>query len=265
MINTHFCKSFIKHYWSATRIDVLHSPFVFDLYNNCVKKTSDPDFEKIENLRIQLKHDQRVISQEDLGAGSAQQKTKQETVAYFARRHAKPARIAQIIYQLVKHYRFTKIIELGTSLGISACYEASAIDEGMPVKFTTIEGAPAIATIAAENFRQLHLDKKILQRTGNFDDVLPEVLKDYNELDMAFIDGNHRYEPTLKYFEQLLPYMLNNSVLIFDDIYWSKGMTEAWEKIKQHPEVTVTVDLFFIGLVFFRKEQAREHFKLRIF
>jgi predicted O-methyltransferase YrrM len=129
---------------------------------------------------------------------------------------------------------------------------------------TTIEGAREIAAVATENFKQLGLNKYIQQRTGNFDEVLPDVLKTYEEVDVAFIDGNHRYAPTLYYFEMLLPKIHNNSMLIFDDIYWSKGMTKAWEEIKEHPQVTVTVDLFFIGLVFFRKEQVKEHFKLRI-
>ncbi len=265
MINTHFCKQFIKHYWSATRIDVLHSPFVFELYNTCVKNIHYKDFDFIEQLRAQLKQDKRIITQQDFGAGATQQVIKQKTVSQFATQHAKPARVAQIIYRLIVHYKYQQIIELGTSLGISACYEASAIKKNNTEhQFTTIEGAPHIATIAAENFKQLLLENYVTQQIGNFDKVLPEVLSQYKKIDMAFIDGNHRYEPTLKYFEQLLPKIHNNSLLIFDDIYWSKGMTDAWEQIKQHPQVTVTVDLFFIGLVFFRKEQTKEHFKLRV-
>jgi predicted O-methyltransferase YrrM len=99
---------------------------------------------------------------------------------------------------------------------------------------------------------------------GNFDAVLDEILKYYPQLDLAFIDGNHKKEATLMYFQQMLPLAHNNSVFIFDDIYWSKGMTEAWNEIKKHPQVTVTVDLFFVGLVFFRKEQAKQDFKLRV-
>src|ERR1700710_2946079 len=107
MINSHFIKHFIKHYWSATRIDVLHSPFIFDLYNTCVKpKNSNPDFDAIEALRTQLKNDHRVIMQQDLGAGAEQHAVKQKSVSWFAKQHAKPARIATIIYRLIQHYRF---------------------------------------------------------------------------------------------------------------------------------------------------------------
>lgn len=268
MVNLHFIKHLVQHYWSATRIDVLHSPFIFDLYNRCIKpKTSDAGLDAVMQLRSRLLHDPRMITQQDLGAGSEMASMHQRSIAQFARRHAKPDRIAQVIYRLIDHYRYSRVIELGTSLGISASYEASAIRKhfsAADVQFTTIEGAPEIAAVAGENFRQLGLDAYIEQEVGNFDEVLPHVLNRYAQLDLCFIDGNHRYAPTMQYFRQLLPKVHNNSMLIFDDIYWSPGMTQAWEEIKQHPQVTVTVDLFFIGIVLFRKEQAKEHFKLRI-
>ncbi len=81
---------------------------------------------------------------------------------------------------------------------------------------------------------------------------------------LLFIDGNHQKEATLAYFEKLLPTVHNDSVMIFDDIHWSKGMEEAWEIIKQHSEVRVTIDTFQWGLVFFRREQEKEHFVIRV-
>jgi len=268
MINFHFIKHFIKHYWSATRIDVLHSPFIFDLYNVCIKpKNSTIDFVAIEKLRAQLKKDYTKITQKDLGAGSNFSDAKQKTIKQFASQQASSPRICQIIFRLVKHYQFKNMIELGTSLGMSSCYQAAALKCNFPaneIQFSTIEGDEEIAKIAAKNFNDLHLKEYITQYIGNFDSELQEVLKNYSQIDMAFVDGNHRYESKINYFEKLLPKTHNQSLLIFDDIYWSKEMTNAWEKIKQHPQVTVTVDLFFIGLVFFRKEQVREHFKLRV-
>ncbi|MFI5221304.1 MAG: O-methyltransferase [Bacteroidia bacterium] len=267
MINRHFCRNFISHYFVATPVDVLHSPFIFGLYNSCIRpKKSNEDFVQIEKIRKKLKADHRVITQQDLGAGKFP--LKKNTVSFFAKHHAKPARIAQIIYRLMDHYRCRDIVELGTSLGISACYEASAMKKNFKpqeINFTTIEGAEELEAIASENFRLLQLEEYISQRNGNFDTELPEVLKNYSKVDMAFIDGNHRYEPTLNYFNQFLSKIHNDSMLLFDDIYWSPGMTKAWEEIKLNPQVTVTVDLFFLGLVFFRKEQAKENFRLRVF
>jgi predicted O-methyltransferase YrrM len=98
---------------------------------------------------------------------------------------------------------------------------------------------------------------------GNFDQILPNLLAQRKQVDFVYIDGNHTKAATLHYFQECLAKAHEGTLLIFDDIYWSKGMEEAWEEIKNHPQVTVTVDLFWIGLVYFKKGQAKEHFKLK--
>lgn len=112
--------------------------------------------------------------------------------------------------------------------------------------------------------------KNISLKVGNFDELLSaENLSRGIEvvtpgLDLIYFDGNHQKEATLNYFNKLLPLAHNNSVFIFDDIHWSKGMEEAWEEIKAHPRVRVSIDSFFWGLIFFREEQEKEHFTLRL-
>jgi predicted O-methyltransferase YrrM len=94
--------------------------------------------------------------------------------------------------------------------------------------------------------------------------VLPQVLARLDRVDLAYIDGNHRLHPTLQYFEQLLQKKTPDSIFIFDDIHWSAGMEEAWRTICQHPAVTCSIDLFFLGFVFFRPEfKAKQHFCIR--
>ena len=126
-----------------------------------------------------------------------------------------------------------------------------------------MEGAPEVANVAKKNFKRLLVSNiKIIQ--GNFDDILPSVIGQLSTVDFAFIDGNHRKEPTLNYFYQLLGKSTQSTILIFDDIHWSAEMEEAWNEIKQHSSVTLTIDLFFIGIVFFRNEQkTNEHFTIR--
>lgn len=268
-MGVHFIKNFIRHYISATPIDVLHSPFVFDLYQTAIKKqVQKPVFEKIELCREQLKQNQSVINYTDLGAGSnILNKSIRKKVSAVAKTHLKPKRIAQIIHFIVAKYKCKQAVELGTSLGITASYIASALAENTKPEnsqYTTIEGAPAIRQIALKQFDTLQLNPYINSVEGNFNDVLPTVISNYNNIDLFFVDGNHTYEATMHYFKMALPLQHNNSVFIFDDIYWSKGMSKAWQEIKQHPQVLQTVDLFFIGLVFFRQEQTPQHFKLRI-
>jgi predicted O-methyltransferase YrrM len=151
-------------------------------------------------------------------------------------------------------------VELGTSLGITSAYIASANNTS---KLYTLEGSKNTATIAQENFNKLQL-KNINLVQGNFDDTLPRLLSQIEKVDLAFVDGNHRKEPTLNYFNQFLQRSTEGSIFIFDDIHWSAGMEEAWKQIREHPSVTLTIDLFFIGLVFFKKDfKAKQHFSIR--
>ena len=251
----HYLKHFMRHYWVSNFVDVLHSPFVFGLQRQCVEKLPAQAFEEIEALRKQLLQDQTVIYYEDFGASN---KSRSVKVAELAKKHLKPARIAQILSRLVSYTQSQHILELGTSLGITTAYLAKGAKANAQIH--TIEASKEVLNITFQNKLpqvQYHL--------GTFDEVLPNLLPQIGSLDYLFIDGNHSYEATLRYFEMAKPFIHNNTVIVFDDIYWSKGMTQAWEEIKQDPMVKVSVDLFFVGLVFFRKEQVKEHFRLRVF
>ena len=266
----HYLKKFIQHYLTATLIDVLHSPFVFDFYQTAIKKQKNiSKFNSIENCRTKLLKSQEIVSYYDLGAGSNLLSTEtKKVVKDLAKAHLKPARIAQIIHQIILKYKYKNVIELGTSLGITASYIASAIKENYPfneTNFTTIEGIHDVRNVALKQFEELALSNYVNAVAGDFNEKLNDVLKNYQSIDVFFVDGNHTYEATMEYFYKALPLAHNNSVFIFDDIYWSPGMTKAWKEIKQNQNVFQTVDLFFIGLVFFRNEQNKQHFKLRVF
>lgn len=239
----------------------VHSPFVFEFIT---KVTNDYGqyycYEPIEKLRQELLKDKTLLELQDFGAGSRMHPSYKRRVFEIAKSSLKPKKFARLLFRMVNYYQPENVLELGTSLGVTTAYLASA-DEKMPV--TTMEGAKAVATIAKSNFEKLGL-KNISIIEGNFDCTLPEFLKSQPVVDFAYIDGNHRKEPTLKYFELLIDKIGNNSILVFDDVHWSKEMEEAWEKIKANPRVTLTIDLFFIGIVFFRAEQKiKQDFVIR--
>jgi predicted O-methyltransferase YrrM len=238
----------------------VHSPFVFDLLLGTIYNNKDfYAYAAIENLREELLYSQKIVKCKDPGAGSVKGTSAERTVKQLARRSANPPEHAQLLFRLANHFQPSVALELGTSLGISTAYLASANSK---TKLITIEGCEEIAAMAKENFRKLELNN-IEAITGNFDDVLPGLLKEIPHLDLVFFDGNHRKAPTLNYFRQCLEKASETSVFIFDDIYWSAEMTEAWNEIKNHEQVTVTLDLFQLGIVFFRKEQAKENFIIR--
>jgi len=242
-----------------------HSPFVYDFIRKVLMdKTSNADFTQIENLRQQLRKDDTLLEIRDFGAGSRVDGHKKRAISSIVKSALKPAKYSQLFYKIIQHYQYKTRLELGTSLGITSSYLASADRAG---KVYTFEGAPSVAEAARKNFGSLHLDNVVLTE-GNFDETLPSFLSQYKntaeKLDFCFIDGNHREQPTIDYYEQLLPFSHNNSVIILDDIHWSQGMENAWYNIIDRPEVTLSIDLFFIGLVFFRKEnKQKEHFTIR--
>ena len=239
----------------------IHSPFVFDFIKKVLNdKETYPTYSRVEELREKLLLDNTVLNVEDFGAGSSVSKSNQRTIASIAKNAAKPKKFGQLLFRMVQFYKPEQILELGTSLGITTSYLAS----GNPnADVFTLEGSKEIAETATKNFQLLGLNN-IGVITGNFDETLEPAIKQLSTIDFTFIDGNHRYKPTINYFNQILRKRHNNSVLIFDDIHWSKEMEQAWEEIKLHPAVTCTIDLFFIGLVFFRSEiKEKQHFKIR--
>lgn len=238
----------------------IHSPFVFDFVTSVLNDSQPyPDYAKIEDLRQKLLKDQTPLTIEDMGAGSAYAATQTRSIAAIAKNAAKPPRLGQLLYRIARRYQPSTIVELGTSLGLSAAYLATGAPQG---RLCTIEGAPAIAEAANRNLRSLDLNVKIVK--GNFDEQLLPLLDSLPPIDLAFVDGNHRREPTLRYVDTLLHHAARPSAFIFDDIHWSKEMEEAWTKIKTDPRVHLTIDLFFIGIVFLRDEfKIKQDFIIR--
>ncbi len=241
----------------------IHSPFVYNLVHHVLNSAEEPaEVRQIESLRDKLLKDKTVISVTDMGAGSRQIRKQQRTLAQITSTAVKGRRYNRLLFNLVRHYGLKNGIELGTSMGISTAYITSAPSVK---KFITLEGDPAVADVARKNFDSLQLNAIVLQ-TGNFDDLLKPALKDLQCVDFLFIDGNHREEPTLKYFEWAYPFMNQDlSLIVFDDIHWSREMESAWNKIMQDARVMLTADLFFTGLVFFSKDRFKEkqHFTLK--
>ena len=257
-------KKYLRYYFTAAngKGHGVHSPFVFNLITKVLNdRTNYPAYKEVETQRSFLLGNETIITVEDFGAGSTKGLTKQRVVQQIAATSLKPKKYAQLLYRLVNYFQPKQILELGTSLGITSAYLAKANPSAAVI---TMEGSAAVATIAQQQFDTLQL-KNIAVVTGNFDEILQPLIDNTQQaFDFVFIDGNHRKEPTLRYFEQLLAKANNDTVFVFDDIHWSAEMEEAWVQLKQHPQVTLTVDLFFIGLVFLRKEQKeREHFIIR--
>jgi predicted O-methyltransferase YrrM len=264
-VYNHFqlAKKYLQYYLTASngKGHGMHSPFVFNFIVNVLNNTQQYDApQQIETLRNQLLQDATTIEVEDFGAGSRLHSSRKKKVQDIAKAAVKPKKYGQLLYRFIKYYQPNTIIELGTSLGITTSYLATA---NANAKLITIEGSKAISAIAQANFQQLGITN-IQSLTGNFDTLLPPVLQPLSFVDVGYIDGNHRHDPTLNYFHQFLDKSHNNTILIFDDIHWSAEMEAAWKTIQQHPSVQCTIDIFFLGFVFFRNEfKTKQHVTIR--
>lgn len=248
---------YINYLFRCIHLHGIHSPFVFHIQHEIIgEKIPFYAFDDIESVRAKLLLSQQEITVKDFGAGAKSSENKRVKIKQIARRSLKPPKDAQLLFRLAYHFKPQTFLELGTSLGITTAYLGKACPNA---KIISIEGAPSVAKVAAVNLKKLDV-LNVKQQVGVFEDELKSALNELEKLDFVFFDGNHRYRATLDYFESCLPKADEDSIFVFDDIYWSKEMKKAWKAIKQHPSVSVTIDLYSMGIVFFKKDQAKEDF-----
>jgi predicted O-methyltransferase YrrM len=254
---------FLRYWFTASngKGHGVHSPFVFEFITRVLNDATQYEcYAPVEALRSQLLANETIIQVEDFGAGSRSGATKLRPVQSIAAAALKPRKFAQLLHRIARYYRCENVVELGTSLGVTTSYLASSPSS---IQLYTLEGSKAIADLAAGNFSQLGF-KDIEQVTGNFDVTLPPLLERVGKIDLFYIDGNHRYEPTIRYFEQAYPHLHEYSIVVFDDIHWSAEMEKAWQQVIADSRITLSIDLFFIGLVFFRKDfKVKQDFVIR--
>jgi predicted O-methyltransferase YrrM len=238
----------------------IHSPFVFDLVSRVFRNKIDPDIVcSIERIRKQMISDQRLIVINDLGSGSYKMKSKKRRVSDITRYSSVPGKYGVLLANMSLEFGKPLIIEFGTSVGISTMYLAAVCPDAMVY---TMEGCPEISKIASENFNKAGL-KNIRIFTGSFEKIIPEIKNENTCPGLVFIDGNHRKEPLIDYFNHMADISGNNTVIIIDDIYCSKEMGEAWNEITLNEKVSLTIDINRMGLVFFRKGAAHYDYNIR--
>lgn len=233
----------------------IHSPYIYHFTKFIVyEKNPFYVFPAIEALRDSLKKDDRVISVTDFGTGRGGDKR----VKSIAGKSLKSPKFGQLLFRIANFCKCNVILELGTSLGLTTAYFATTNEK---CRCVTMEGCSQTAKIARDNFDKLQLNNIELV-IGDIDENLPSLVKSIDCIDLLFIDANHRSEAVLRYFEECLPKIHDKSVVIIDDIYWSKDMEFAWKTIKNRKEVTATIDLFQVGIVFFNPELHKKNYKM---
>ncbi|MES2762253.1 MAG: class I SAM-dependent methyltransferase [Bacteroidota bacterium] len=239
----------------------LHSPFLYNFYMELIRNEHPfGDFEELKDIRKQLLDDPTIIEVTDLGAGSKKIHSNKRSVNQIAKHGIAQQKQAEFLYRLLNKFAPATIVELGTSVGLTSLYLSKALPNSTVY---TIEGCPNLFKFSTQLFKRRSA-ANIVSINGNFNEELPKLLSNLNSLDLLYIDGNHAYQPTMNYFKLALEKKNVNSIFIFDDIYWSEGMQQAWKEICSHKQVRLSLDLFYFGIVFFRTEnKEKEHFVLK--
>ncbi len=255
----HLIKSYLKFLWNSKNEHGVHSPFVYDLVTKCFHdKTNYPEYEVLKNYRNSLLENINTIEVTDFGAGSRVFNSNTREISKIAKTAGISPKNAELLFRITHYFQPEHILEIGTSLGLAT----SALSNGNKnAQISTLEGCPKTQEQAKLQFQVSNLDTKNIEFINTeFSSYLKNCQLSTVNYQFIYFDGNHSKKATLEYFELLLSTATNDSVWIFDDIHWSADMEEAWEIIKNHPQVTVTIDTFQWGIVFFRKEQEKEHF-----
>ena len=259
----HILKSYIKFLYHSKNEHGVHSPFVFDLVTNCFyDKTKYPEYSILKNYRNSLLSNKNTIEVTDFGAGSRVFKSNTRQIAKIAQTAGISTKRAELLFRIIRYFQPNTILEIGTSLGL-ATSAVSLGSRNFETKIITLEGCPKTQEQAQIQFQASNLESKNIEFINTeFSSYLKKLPA--SSFQLIYFDGNHSQKATLEYFELLLPTITNDSVWIFDDIHWSAEMENAWEIIKKHPKVKVTIDTFQWGIVFFRTEQEKEHFVIRV-
>ncbi|MEN8124649.1 MAG: class I SAM-dependent methyltransferase [Bacteroidota bacterium] len=254
--------SYLKFLLFSINQHGIHSPFVYKLTTDCFyrndKNIADL-FLKFKDYQKSLLNNNQSIHVTDFGAGSKVFKSNLREVSAIAKNAGITNKKAKLLLKIVQYFKPHNILEIGTSLGLgTSCLSIGNTD----AKIITLEGCPQTAKIAQKQFDDFNL-QNIKIKVGDFKNTLHQVTQGL-QYDLIYFDGNHTKEATLQYFNQCLPTTHNNSIFIFDDIHWSKDMEEAWNLIKDHEAITVSIDVFYWGIIFFRNEQPKQHFNIRV-
>ena len=266
----HIIKSYLNFLRNSKNQHGVHSPFVYNLITKCFyDKKKYPEYSILKNYRNSLLENKNTIEVTDFGAGSRVFKSNTRSINQIAKNAGIACKRAELLFRIVNYFQPNTILEIGTSLGLAT----SALSLGLEsktnraklnknAKVVTLEGCPNTMAIAKNQCQLQNLNNIEFVNT-EFSSYLHNCQLNTEHCQLIYFDGNHSKKATLDYFELLLPTITNDSVWIFDDIHWSSDMEEAWEIIKNHPKVTVTIDTFQWGIVFFRSEQVKEHFVIR--
>lgn len=252
--------SYLKFLVKSTNKHGIHSPFVFDFTCHCLDKKlneAHPILQSFLSYKNQLTSDKTSIEITDFGAGSKYFKSNKRRIRDMAKYVGISKIKAKLLIKIIAYVKPQNVLELGTSLGLSSII----LSQQNRSQVLTIEGCPKTSSYAESKLKTLGFNS-IHFVNSEFSKILPEITSK-NKFDLIYFDGNHQKNATLNYFNLCLETVHNETIFIFDDIHLSKEMYESWQEIIKNTHISLSIDTFYYGILFFRAEQPRQHFYIR--
>lgn len=247
---------YIKYRWNAKSRHGIHSPFVYDFVDVCIRhEVGSEDAVFLNELFQTLQSNSKEISIQDFGAGSKKLGNTRKISSIFKTSSSK-GKYGELLYRLAKHYQPKEILELGTSLGVGSSYFALGSKNS---HVTTIEACENTRSVALNQLQRLD---NIESKAATFDQYIKQLPKD-KQFDLIFIDGHHDGKALMDYLDRLQQHSHDETIFVLDDIRWSDSMKSAWDKIVSDPRFHLSMDLFRVGIVLRREYQEKEHFVIR--
>jgi len=251
----HAFKSRLSHWLQAVDDHSIHAPFAYRFYQEVVKDKIVPELYPLEQEIHTQRHNHQLITLNDFGAGA--QRAHKRKLSHIART-SHNRKVGRLLFRLVRHIQPKNIMELGTNLGFSSAAMALAAPQ---TQIVTLEGSSQLVAKAKELMHNLGL-ARVKVVNCNIDDCLTKELGKSSTWDLIFVDANHRYHPTLNYFDASIKEINENSVMVLDDIHWSSEMSRAWDLLRKHPRVILSMDLYQLGILFFNEKLTKKHYIL---
>lgn len=251
--------AYLNYLTHRKTIQYIHSPFLFELMQNVFDdstKNRNPYFLEIESHRKKLLKNHTNIEFHDFGAGADKSgETQHVQISAIAKRSLKQAKYARLLNRLIHYFKFSRVVELGTSLGITSLYLAEAA-----ANVYTVDADHTINETAKNNW---HQTCKIHGYVFDLNEDWKVLAEKIEKIDLLFVDANHRKEAMIRYYLQSLHYLHEKSVVVFDDIHWNEQTLEAWNILRARNEVTLSFDIFQMGFLFFDTRLSKENFILK--
>ncbi len=256
----HLAIDYLRYLWHSRQLHGTHSPFVYALVENVLMDEREYyAFREIEMPREKLLASKESVEVEDFGAGSKNFNGSKRSISRMVRTGSIKPRFGRLLFRLVNEFQPNTILELGTQMGLGTLYMAKGRANA---RIISLEGSEQVAEKARQHLSELKIEN-VEVRTGRFEDTLQGSLNDLEPVDFAYVDGDHTKASTLKHYKLLKEHASPCAIMVFDDIRWSADMFEAWQEICEDEAAVLTIDLFYVGLVFFGLKMEKQGHMLR--